>query len=86
MANAIQGRIREVLGEEQKKSTEVADEVDVIQNMLRKAANDLAQTNSEISVGKNELTELRYSLVVINLAQLLHIASGICCLSTKLML
>lgn len=60
MIEMIQGKFREVQGEEQNKSTEIGDEVDVIQNMLRKAANDLAQTNSENCVAKNELSELRY--------------------------
>ncbi|GMH34075.1 hypothetical protein BSKO_01909 [Bryopsis sp. KO-2023] len=52
-------KVRETCGEEQQRTLEVTDEVDIIQNTLRKAANDLAQKSSENDHSKRELEVLR---------------------------
>ena len=55
----LQAKLRETVGEEQKKALEAADLTDVTQNTLIKAANDLAQKSVENRNGKASLEDLR---------------------------
>ncbi|CAD7704050.1 unnamed protein product, partial [Ostreobium quekettii] len=55
-------KLRDLAGDEQKKKLEASDETEVLQNTLRKAANDLAQKTVENRNAKASLEDLRKRL------------------------